>query len=100
LPLTGDLTRIFNCLQLDGGGADRRSAQEAAGAALLAHACTLEEALGRSAPFEEVAQALARGFSDALNLHLEPAGLTEHERGLAERLCRDQYAGDAWNRRI
>jgi lipoate-protein ligase A len=96
LPLTGDLTRIFNCLQLDGGGADRRSAQ----AALLAHACTLEEALGRSAPFEEVAQALARGFAGALNLHLEPAGLTEHERGLAERLRRDQYAGDAWNRRI
>ena len=93
LPLTGDLTRIFNCLQLDG-------AEEAARAALLAHACTLEEALGRVVSFEEAAQALARGFAGALNLHLEPAGLTDHERSLVERLHRDQYAGDSWNRRI
>jgi lipoate-protein ligase A len=100
LPLTGDLTRIFNCLQLDGNEANRHSAQEAAQAALLAHACTLEEALGRVVPFEEAAQALARGFASALNLHLEAAGLTNYEQELAERLRRDQYAGDAWNRRV
>jgi lipoyl(octanoyl) transferase len=100
LPLTGDLTRIFNCLQLDGNEANRHSAQEAAQATLLAHACTLEEALGRVVPFEEAAQALARGFASALNLCLEAAGLTDYEQELAERLRRDQYAGDAWNRRI
>jgi lipoate-protein ligase A len=97
LPLTGDLTRIFNCLQLNGGEANRRSAKEAA---LLAHACTLEEALGRVVSFEEAAQALAQGFASALSLHLEAAGLTDYEHELAERLRRDQYAGDAWNRRI
>ncbi len=95
LPLTGDLTRIFNCLRLDGGEADRRSAR----AALVAHACTLEEALGRIVSFEEAAQALTRGFAGALSLHLEATGLTDYERELAERLRRDQYAGDAWNRR-
>jgi lipoate-protein ligase A len=100
LPLTGDLTRIFNCLQLDGDETARHSAQEAAQAALLAHACTLEEALGRVVPFEEAAQALARGFASALNLRLEAAGLTDYEQELAERLRRDQYAGDAWNRRV
>jgi lipoate-protein ligase A len=97
LPLTGDLTRIFNCLQLNGGEANRRYAKEAA---LLAHACTLEEALGRVVSFEEAAQALAQGFASALSLHLEAAGLTDYEHELAERLRRDQYAGDAWNRRI
>jgi lipoate-protein ligase A len=100
LPLTGDLTRIFNCLQLEGGEANRRSAQEAARAALSARACTLEEALGRVVSFEEAAQALARGFAGALSLHLEAASLTDYERELAERLRRDQYAADAWNRRI
>jgi lipoate-protein ligase A len=100
LPLTGDLTRIFNCLQIEGGEVNRRSAQEAAKATLLAHACTLEEALGRAVSFDEAAQALAQGFAGALSLHLETAGLTDYERELAERLRRDQYAGDTWNRRI
>jgi hypothetical protein len=35
-----------------------------------------------------------------LNLRLEAAGLTDYEQELAERLRRDQYAGDAWNRRF
>jgi len=60
----------------------------------------LEEVLGRAVPFPEAAQALARGFAGALNLRLEPGDLTSQERSLAERLRRERYASDAWNRRV
>jgi lipoate-protein ligase A len=99
LPLTGDLGRIFDCLlparpdthQADLDGRRRW---------LTARACTLEQALGQIASFEEAAQALAHGFASALNLRLEAGDLTDYERSLAERLRREQYANDNWNRRV
>jgi lipoate-protein ligase A len=107
LPLTGDLTRIFNCLHTDGSvpagpdshlGIDQPPADQAA--SLLAHACTLEQALGRTVSFKEAADALAGGFVSALNLRLELGDLTDYERALADRLRREQYTGDQWNRRV
>jgi lipoate-protein ligase A len=35
-----------------------------------------------------------------LSLRLDPSELTSHERSLAERLRREQYASDDWNRRV
>ena len=32
--------------------------------------------------------------------HAEPGDLNDNERSLAERLRREQYASDNWNRRI
>lgn len=66
----------------------------------MAHACTLEQALGRIVSFDEVADALTHGFATALSLRLERGDLTEYERSLSERLRREQYASDAWNRRV
>jgi lipoate-protein ligase A len=106
LPLTGDLTRILACLRtavpsFDGSGSDQPGKNPTGwGDWLLARACTLEQALGRGVSFEEAADALAQGFASALNLRLEPGDLTEDERNLAERLRREQYANDEWNRRI
>jgi lipoate-protein ligase A len=109
LPLTGDLGRIFNCLRLaepTPGGPELKdgqaSAQPLAGwrSWLLARAATLEQVLGRPVPFEEAAQALARGFDGALDLRLESAELSDYEHSLAERLRREQYAADSWNRRV
>lgn len=135
LPLTGDLGRIFNCLQVaepfpaglapspaqpgrpqarkgapralprvvpEAGEAYQQTPDALAGwgSWLLARACTLEEVLGRAVPFQEAAQALARGFAGALNLRLEPGDLTSQERSLAERLRRERYASDDWNRRV
>jgi lipoate-protein ligase A len=120
LPLIGDLGRIFNCLRATdlsphpspirggeggevGSGRGPAPAPDALagwGSWLLARACTLEEVLGRAVPFQEAAQALARGFAGALNLRLEPGDLTSQERSLAERLRRERYASDAWNRRV
>jgi lipoate-protein ligase A len=110
LPLTGDLRRILDCLHasdsvLAGAGPHPRGGQDQAESLherdwLLARACTLEQALGRVVPFDEAAQALAQGFANALNLRLEPGDLTDYERSLAGQLRREQYAHDAWNRRI
>ncbi len=93
LPLTGDLDRIFACLNVTGLSPSRKTS-------LLDSACTLEQALGRIVSFEEAVGALVQGFASALNLRLEPGDLTDYERSLAERLRREQYASDDWNRRI
>jgi lipoate-protein ligase A len=100
LPLTGDLARIFACLRVTEPGPDGSSASVDWGSWLLARACTLEQALGRAVPFDETADALAQGFASALDLRLEPEDLTQDERTLVERLRRERYASDAWNRRI
>jgi lipoate-protein ligase A len=105
LPLTGDLGRIFACLLVTEPGPSGPGPNQAQGEAgwenwLLARACTLEQALGQEVSFDEVAHALAGGFASALNLKLEPGDLTDEERSLAERLRRERYASQAWNRRI
>lgn len=110
LPLTGDLNRIFSCLRatnavphaspLFAGVGHPRADQPHTEASLVDHACTLEQALGRIVSFDEVADVLTHGFATALSLRLERGDLTEYERSLSERLRRDQYASDVWNRRV
>lgn len=99
LPLTGDLGRIFACLRVAEPGSDGKNVSDDMEDWLLARACTLEQALGREVSFDEAADALAPGFASALNLRLEPGDLTQDERTLVERLRREQYASDDWNRR-
>jgi lipoyl(octanoyl) transferase len=82
LPLTGDIGRLAEYLAFP----DETERQ------VLAHqlrhrATTLGDILGRSVSFEETADALAQGFSRALNLHLEPADLSAHELADTERLA-------------
>lgn len=43
---------------------------------------------------------LAQGFSTELGVRFEPYSLTDEEGLLAERLTREKYATDVWNRRI
>lgn len=89
LPLYGDLDRIFACLRSSAGCRSLRD-----------RAITLEQALGRAVSFEEVAQALAQGFSQALNLDLVENTLSEYELRLAEQLYHTRYTTDEWNCRV
>ncbi len=89
LPLYGDLDRIFACLRI-----------ETRCRSLHDRAITLEQALGRVVSFEEVAQALVQGFSQALNLTLVESTLSEYELHLAEQLYRTRYTTDEWNCRV
>jgi lipoate-protein ligase A len=117
VPLIGDLSRIFVCLHMAESALVEANGRPSpppglasvpAGARsqadwrdwLLARAATLEQVLGRRVSFDEAAHALTQGFGQALNLRLEPGQLSDDERSLVERLRRDQYANERWNRRV
>jgi len=89
LPLHGDIARICSLLAAHPDPAQVR-----------ARATTVEEALGRTVAWEEAADALATGFAEALNLHLEPGALTDAERVWAEELRTDKYTTEAWTCRV
>jgi lipoate-protein ligase A len=93
LPLYGDITRIVG--YLTSSDSERVARREA----LHRRATTLEETLGCRVPFDQVAQAMARGFAEALNLTLAPGELTAQERALAVALRRERYAASDWTAR-
>lgn len=97
LPLSGDITRLIDLLKMDGTMATQLRNQ------LAAHACTLADALGVSSTgaddligFERVAQTLAEGFREALNVEFQLASLTSAETALTAQLIRDRYANENW----
>jgi lipoate-protein ligase A len=57
----------------------------------LATMTTLEAALGRRPPFEDVASALGAAFEAEHGLALAPGGLAVEEVAMVERLVRDKY---------
>lgn len=87
LPLFGDIARVTRYLWLP--AEDER-------AALAAHlrerAATLRSLLGRPTPFAETAEALARGFSAALNLSLVPGAPTADELAAAAAIAQAKLA--------
>jgi lipoate-protein ligase A len=89
IPLVGDVARI--CLVL---------ADHPGPAYVHSRATTVEEALGRAIAWDEAAEALAAGFAEALNLHLEPGKLTDAERAWAEELRVEKYAAEEWTGRV
>jgi lipoate-protein ligase A len=92
LLLQGDITRI--CRYLVVPSEERRQALRRE---LRARATSLELVLGRVVPFAQVVEALVRGFSEALNLHLEPGELSQHELALVQRFRREKYTAETWN---
>jgi lipoate-protein ligase A len=89
LPLWGDITRICALLVARPDPARVR-----------ARATTIVEALGRPVTWGEVAEALAAGFAEALNLRLVPGTLTGQEQTWAEELRAGKYATDEWTHRV
>ncbi|MBN1933715.1 MAG: lipoate--protein ligase family protein [Anaerolineae bacterium] len=89
LPLTGDVSRLADVLNLD--EPERKTLR----AKLLQRAVTLKEAAGYSISFERAVDALRAGFGRALNLHLEPGSLSDDERSYVA-LLREKYLDDAW----
>ncbi|HEY4687792.1 MAG TPA: biotin/lipoate A/B protein ligase family protein [Anaerolineae bacterium] len=89
LPLAGDIARICDVLAAK---PDRDRVR--------ARAITVERAIGRCVTYAQAARSMAEGFTSALNLHLEPGGLTPQEHAWAEELRRAKYAAETWTRRI
>ncbi len=94
LPLHGDLNRILEVLTFSD---EERARQREL---LPQRAATLAQALGQTLPFATVAAALAQGFAQQLNLTLQELPLTDYEQKLAAQLRSDQYANDAWLKRV
>jgi lipoate-protein ligase A len=95
LPLTGDITRILEVLR-DPDPVDRQDARNR----LLDRATTLETALGRHVTFDQAAEALVAGFSQALDLEFVECGLADAEYAAAARVREAKYACDTWTYRI
>ncbi|HEY74915.1 MAG TPA: lipoate--protein ligase family protein [Thermoflexia bacterium] len=85
LPLWGDITRI--CPLLVPPADPQRVA---------ARATTLEAVLSHRISWERAAEAMIEGFAQALNLRLEPDGLTPEERQRVEQLRQEKYASEGW----
>jgi lipoate-protein ligase A len=94
LPLYGDLNRILTALNF--------SAEERASQAKLLprRAATLQQTLGKKLIFEPVAAALSAGFARQFNLNLHKESLTVYEQNLADRFRAEQYANEAWLKRV
>lgn len=97
LPLVGDITRLIDVLALAPEQAATLRAE------LSGRACTLAQALGvaddsAGVAFEHVAAAMQTGFAAALQLDLQPGGLTAAEVRRSAQLIRTQFGSDAWNR--
>jgi len=95
LPLTGDITRLIDLLAIDKSEAAELREQ------LQQHACTLATAIARNDTdpllhFPRVADALAQGFTETLNLTLQPSQLSTEEVQTTARLIREQYANPTW----
>jgi lipoate-protein ligase A len=92
LPLQGDITRICGYLVVPSEERRQALCQE-----LRARATSLELVLGRVVPFAQVVEALVKGFSEALNLHLEPGEVSGHELALIQQFRREKYTAETWN---
>ncbi|MEK7807907.1 MAG: lipoate--protein ligase family protein [Chloroflexota bacterium] len=86
LPLTGDIARICDVLKFE-----NEEAREKAKDRLRGRAITLEGTLGRAVPYQTVAQALAQGFVEKLNLKLIEGKLTEKEIEEAKEIKEKKY---------
>jgi lipoate-protein ligase A len=90
LPLEGDVSRLVEVLALSEPDRDELRGK------LRQRAIALDEAVGRAIPFDEVAEALTRGFAEALDIDLEPGVLSPRELVNADRL-RPRYLSNEWN---
>ena len=95
LPLTGDVARICEALMVESETEWARLRER-----VHQRATTIEEVLGRPVSWEEAAEALRRGFAEALNLTFESAPLTPLETELTTKLREEKYATEAWNFRV
>jgi lipoate-protein ligase A len=91
LPLVGDITRLVEVVVFTSEA--ERAAQRTA---LAQRATTVNEVLGQPVAFAEAAEALAAGFSAALDIRLELGDLTTSEQDMAAALLRDRYAAQEW----
>jgi lipoate-protein ligase A len=58
---------------------------------------SIRDILNRPVAIEELQDAMIRGFSEALNIDLQPSKLSEEEIKTALKLAKEKYSTDDWN---
>lgn len=95
LPLTGDITRICDALRFADEAARQRARER-----VLARAASVGQLIHEEIRWEHAAQALIRGFEDALGWEFEPSSLTSAELERASELEDTRYGNQEWTERI
>lgn len=94
LPLRGDIGRVCEGLRFEDDSERQRAALD-----LRRRATTVEDCLGLPVSWKQAAEAMARGFAEALSLLLEPGELDEAERERAAELAAGRYRSPSWGAR-
>ena len=92
IPITIDLEDQVAVMP---GSDGRVSRQVLAGAAM-----SVSELLGREIGYEELREAVARGFALTFGIAPDEADLSPEERAEAQRLHAEKYGTDEWNERV
>lgn len=95
LPLVGDIARICDALVFPS-----ETERTVAKIRVRERATTVAAVLGTDVSWFLAAEALAEGFSGALNLDLEPGELSASELARRRRLHEEKYAAAVWNERV
>jgi lipoate-protein ligase A len=95
IPLRGDLTRICQVLHFSDGTDGDQACK-----AIAESAGTVGALLGREVSWDEAAQAMVDGFSEALGLTFEVEDPTEAELEQAQELVERHYANPSWTARV
>ncbi len=93
IPITIDLAAQAAVMPGETDGVD--ASRVLAGAAM-----SVSELMGRPVGYEELSDAIARGFAGALGIDLTPADLSDSERADADDLRAAKYATDDFTRRL
>jgi lipoate-protein ligase A len=95
IPLFGDICRIVDVLAFD-----TPEQREAAVRNLRAHATTVAECLEKTPTWEFMAACMQAGFSQALDLMLEPGSLSSEEKARTRQIWKEKYANQQWTQRM
>lgn len=95
LPLRGDITRICDALWFADEGS-RQQAKER----VQSRAASVGELLNSEVSWERAANALIRGFEDALGWEFEEIGPSKVELDRASELVKRRYANAQWTERL
>jgi lipoate-protein ligase A len=95
LPLRGDISRICQVLHFED-----EASQSQAVHFLQDRAATVEELLGSSITWQQVADAVIQGFREALDLDLELDSPSDSEIIQAKRLASSCYTDPGWTERV
>jgi lipoyl(octanoyl) transferase len=95
IPLNGDITRI--CLGL---AFQTEDARQEAREKLSTRAATLSDLLGHTVAWDDAAQALSQGMSQALGIELQTGTLSAAEQMRRDMLVADTYGSESWTHRV